>query len=270
MNKSPIQLIHTGATHTIAINSKGKLFSWGWNSYGQCGHPFYSKHIYLLHFYLASYSDMIIPDIKKDKKGNIPSIPVINYLPSGKTIQHEDISNVKSIVCGEDISFVLDEQGNAFAFGNNDRGQLGLGNVWEIEKPRLIADLKGKVKDIKSTGDINLAITTNNELFVWPFETFKQNYKPLRLYLDKKIILGSISCGKNFAMLLSKSGVIYSFGKKNNKGELGTGDLKPRLIPEPIYVLSDNGEKITQVSCGFKHSVAVSSSGKAFTWGNVK
>jgi alpha-tubulin suppressor-like RCC1 family protein len=39
--KSPIQIIQTGSCHTIAINNKGKLFSWGWNHYGQCGHPFY-------------------------------------------------------------------------------------------------------------------------------------------------------------------------------------------------------------------------------------
>lgn len=25
-----------GSTHTVAVNQKGKLFSWGWNDCGQC------------------------------------------------------------------------------------------------------------------------------------------------------------------------------------------------------------------------------------------
>ncbi len=36
-NKSPIQMIDMGATHTIMANTKGKLYSFGWNNFGQCG-----------------------------------------------------------------------------------------------------------------------------------------------------------------------------------------------------------------------------------------
>ena len=36
-NGNPIQQISIGGCHTIVLNNKGKLFSWGWNNYGQCG-----------------------------------------------------------------------------------------------------------------------------------------------------------------------------------------------------------------------------------------
>jgi alpha-tubulin suppressor-like RCC1 family protein len=31
--------VSAGLTHTMIINSKGKVFSWGWNDNGQCAKP---------------------------------------------------------------------------------------------------------------------------------------------------------------------------------------------------------------------------------------
>jgi len=146
------------------VNSKGKVFSWGWNNYGQCGQPFYT-----------TYTEMIIPDLRRDRKGNIPNIPVVNYLSAGKPIHIEEMGNTKQIVCGEDHTFIIDDNGNAYAFGNNNKGQLGLGNVWEVENPKLITDLKGKVKEIKTSGETNYALTYENELYIWPYQNLKQN-----------------------------------------------------------------------------------------------
>jgi len=36
-NKSPIQLIDMGSTHTVMANSKGRFYTFGWNNFGQCG-----------------------------------------------------------------------------------------------------------------------------------------------------------------------------------------------------------------------------------------
>jgi alpha-tubulin suppressor-like RCC1 family protein len=258
-NKSPLQIIKTGSCHTMTINSKGRVFSWGWNNYGQCGQPMYTSY----------KNNFALPEVYRDKKGNIQNIPNINYLHSGRSLNIDGLGPVKSVTCGEDHSFLIDENGNVFAFGNNGKGQLGLGNIWEIEKPQLITSLKGKVKEIHSSGDLNLAVTNDNELYIWPFENYKKNYIPMRMYLDHKITIQTISCGKNFAVILSKQGVLYSFGKSNKYGELGLGDNKQRLSPETIYSLADSGEKIVQVSCGFKHTIAKGSTGKVFTWGNV-
>jgi hypothetical protein len=42
-NGTPIQQIKVGSFHSMAINNKGALFSWGWNNYGQCGLSVSSK-----------------------------------------------------------------------------------------------------------------------------------------------------------------------------------------------------------------------------------
>jgi len=36
---TPLQMMALGETHTLCANIKGKVFSFGWNNYGQCGVP---------------------------------------------------------------------------------------------------------------------------------------------------------------------------------------------------------------------------------------
>ena len=38
-NGNPIQQITVGGCHSMVLNNKGILYSWGWNNYGQCGVP---------------------------------------------------------------------------------------------------------------------------------------------------------------------------------------------------------------------------------------
>jgi len=243
----------------MTINSKGRIYSWGWNNHGQCGHSIFS-----------TFETVMIPNFNREKNIEFPILPVLNYLKPGKPIIIPEMSNIKHVVCGEDLSFIVDDSGNAFSFGDNTKGKLGLGHTNEVNKPTIITELQGKVKEIKTSGEINMAITHDNCIYIWPVDFFKQNYKPVRLFLEKKIVILTVSCGKNFAFLLTKQGVVYSYGKSNKSGELGLGDYKPRIIPEPILSLAGAGEKITQLSCGYKHCLAKNSLGKVFTWGNVR
>jgi alpha-tubulin suppressor-like RCC1 family protein len=45
---------------------------------------------------------------------------------------------------------------------------------------------------------------------------------------------------------------------------LGLGDTNDRLIPEKVNV---EGDKIAMVSCGWRHTISVSSSGGLYTHG---
>ena len=40
INDTPIMTVSAGQTHSLIVNSKGKVFVWGWNDNGQCSqHP---------------------------------------------------------------------------------------------------------------------------------------------------------------------------------------------------------------------------------------
>jgi len=264
---TPIQKISIGNYHTILLNSKGKIFSWGWNNKNQCG----------INLNKNNYENYIIP-INKEKKINFPNL---FYQNIEKINEKDNYGKIINCFCNEESTFILNDKGEIYSFGNNNFGQLGLGNFNNYNKPKLIKSLKGKkIIDIQTTNIFTLALTKNNEIYIW-FH-FEKN-KDLKLkknniskLLNSNIIkIKQISCGYNFCMLLSKNGILYSMGN-NNKGELGLSDkesdlIKYSFINEPIENLFFSNiykEKVTFIKCGFKHTICIISTGKIFGWGN--
>ena len=252
-NKAPIQKIYVGNCHSMVLNSEGKVFTWGWNNYGQCGaFPETTKQNYIL------------PEFKKSQNRKYPQLPILNYKSSDNILP---IQNIDDILVGENYSIILTEKGNAISFGKNTNGELGLSHKKEITNAQLISKFKNKVKIIKTTGNTNLLLTKNNELFIWSLSKKISLQKPTMVYLPKRIQIESISTGKNFAILLTNNGICYGCGS-NELGELGMIHTKYCVTPEEITELMKYNERIIQVRCGYKHTICLSENGKCYTWGN--
>lgn len=168
------------------------------------------------------------------------------------------------MICSDEYSLIVDNNNDAYIYRNITKGQKVLGNTNQLFGPTLITELKGKVKFINSSGDMNIALTTDNEIFVWD-NLYKSN--PSKII--KKVIIISVACGDQFSLILSQQGVVFSFGSSNKFGQLGLGNKLTKSSPEPVSHLIEIGEKISQIACGFKHSVAKTTSGKVFSWGLV-
>ncbi|CAI2359384.1 unnamed protein product [Moneuplotes crassus] len=249
-NDTPIQRISLGSTHTLAVNSKSKLYSWGWNEFGQLG---------------TSPDEEMKREIRQGvSAAKQLSVHVDSRNPASA------FGRVKQIVSGEDHNLIRDESGNVFAFGDNSKGQLGMGHYKEIHTPTRIQALpENSVKEISTCGNQNLACTTSGKVYIWP--CVKEGHKisiPQCIGLESpKTKICSVSCGYNFGVLLSTQGLVYSFGKNNSDGQLGHGDRDPRGFPEIIDSLKQAGEKVEVVDCGFRHVIARTSLGKIYTWG---
>jgi len=102
---------------------------------------------------------------------------------------------------------------------------------------------------------------------MWPIKGDELISTPKILPLREKI--SAISCGGGFALFLNFNGMVYSMGKNNIYGQLGHGDNFPRLKPTLIETFHLNNERISQISCGFKHCVVKSFTNKAYSWGLV-
>jgi len=92
--ESPILSVSMGTTHTIAVNAKSQIFTWGCNEHGQCG--------------CCPENEGFIPYSWKNK-----------FTLPGTT------ARIKSIATGHYHTLVLDYDGNVFTWGNNEKGQLG-------------------------------------------------------------------------------------------------------------------------------------------------
>ena len=269
-SNSPIQTISIGEGHSLAINSRGKVYTWGWNNKSQCG-TISSR----------SMKSGILPNLSLKTKKNFPNLPLI-YHQNIQSLSQNNIGNITIANCGIDFSYVINEQGKVYGFGDNENGELGLGNTFPVYNPTPIPT-REKIKDIKSTKEITLILSKEERVYIW-FHKFNKasdsNHSfisPLLVNFEKKVSITMISCGFNFAMLLSKHGVVYGVGN-NEQGELGlhikndeanSNGRNYYYTPEENKILSEGyKEKITNIKCGFKHTIALTSTWRVYTWGN--
>ena len=298
----PIQLISLGSQHTICVTNKGKVYTFGWNNYGQCGVPINST--------IVLKSELENNRLINVNKFNELDLKILNRIDGVKIPQIDEIILSNSITCGEDYTLIVDQEGKLWAFGLNLNGQLGLGHCEQIDKPSEVViennysdnnnnknsqknsnmnsqnninnsankknnnnnNIKKKLNLVKSAGYINFCTTDEGNIYMWPWGDKEGNvhYTPKKFYLSplqEKEKVTSIACGNNFCLMLNNNGMVYSMGKSNKYGELGVGDFFPRYAPTPLQFFFLNKERINQISCGFKHSVAKSTTGRVYTWG---
>ena len=281
-NNDPIQHISLGSQHTICVTNKGKIYTFGWNNYGQCGVPINST--FLLKNELENNR---LIDINKF---NEIELRILNRVDGVKIPQIDEVIFSNSITCGEDYTLIVDQEGKLWAFGLNLNGQLGLGHCTQIDKPMEVQfdkdnentnnnnnsakknrkNNKIKFSSVKSSGYINFCTSEEGDIYMWPWGDKQGNlhYNPTKFNLlspQEKVV--SVSCGNNFCVMINNNGMVYSMGKSNKYGQLGVGDFNPRYGPTPIDFFNLNLERINQISCGFKHCVAKSTTGRVYTWG---
>ena len=245
-NNDSIQLISLGAQHTLCLSNQGKLFSFGWNNYSQCGKKQEKNRT------------------EKNVKMEIDKIEEINEI------------NIEQKVCdisaGEDHSLIVCDTGRLYGFGINNNGQLCYDPKKHkiISKPSLIKSFRRNfMMNVQCTNNISFILNDKKEAFICPWEdqNKKINYIPIKLYFPLKAKISMISCGDNFSIFLSKNGNIYSMGSNNKYGQLGHGNTNICLSPKMILFFKNKKIKITQISCGYSHTLALGDKGEVFSWG---
>ena len=79
-----------------------------------------------------------------------------------------ELLKVKQLIVDRKSTFALTEEGGVFAWGNNDSGQLGLGNNHVINTPTEITIFKeNKVEQFIVEFGSNFALTKGGGVFAW-------------------------------------------------------------------------------------------------------
>jgi alpha-tubulin suppressor-like RCC1 family protein len=79
----------------------------------------------------------------------------------------------------------------------------------------------------------------------------------------EKIEWTHIDCGVYHTVGLTKKGKVFSWGS-NDCGQLGHGDTEDRRVPTKVESLDEL--VITKISCGYKHTAALTDKGEILTW----
>jgi regulator of chromosome condensation len=253
--------VSAGGLHTLALSRTGRVYSWGCNDEKALGHSaqeFTASQVNGLdqEFIVQvtcgdSISAALTSEGKiytwgtfRDSKGviGVKSNRIEEKRRNDQATEHSDFHiiptllkdlshlRIKTISAGANHLLALSDDGEVYAWGCGEQGQLGR-RVLERHKKLALHPTRITPRRHRNHGGIV-----------------------------------SMICGSYHSFLLAADGTVFAVGL-NNFGQLGLGDFEDRLVPEEIPAEVWQGHKIIDLAAGEHHSMALSSSGAVFVFG---
>ncbi|KAK0388065.1 hypothetical protein NLU13_4309 [Sarocladium strictum] len=243
-----ITALAAGSNHILALDNMGNVLAWGCGQQNQLGRRI----------------------IERKKMSSL--VPQGLGLPRGK---------IAKIACGSYHSFAIDKEGNVWAWGLNNFGELGIeSNAGEddavVLKPLKIEGLEGKkITDIDGGEHHSLACSASGDLYTWGrvdgyqvgFE-FDSLTKDNTIYDDRgqaRILfkptthkglsnIASVAAGTDNSFAVTKDGKVYSWGFSSNY-QTGQGVIDDIKVPTLIDNTAIRGKMITGAGAGGQYSI---------------
>lgn len=231
--------VSAGGSHSVAIGLDGNTYAWGWNQFGQVGD--------------GTTTDRVSPTEVSTPEGAI----------------------FTSVSAGQNHSLAIASNGKTYAWGLNDRGQLGDGSQDDRSTPVEVATPPGVTFISVSAGSQghSLAIGSDGKAYSWGSNqqgqlgdgTSTDRWAPVEIDSPQGVSFVSVAAGYQHSLALGSDGKAYGWGN-NISGQLGDGTTDSRTAP--VEVASPGGIVFTTVSAGYGSSLAIGSNGEAYSWGS--
>lgn len=245
----------TGGNHSLALSSNGVLAAWGDNASGQLG-------------------DTTTTQRTSPQQVNATSGSGI----FGKT--------VVAVAAGKSHSLALCSDGTVSSWGDNAKGQLGLGDTSNRLRPVAVTGgaLAGKSVVAVAAGNAHsLALCSDGTVAAWGENTNGQlgdNTTTQRLTpvlvnsfsgsaIYGKIVV-AVAAGSAHSLALCSDGTGAAWGL-NSSGQLGDGSTTQRNLPVVVYNLPGSSlynRSAVSIAAGGAHSFALCSDGTIACWGS--
>ncbi|MCM1295859.1 MAG: hypothetical protein NC311_09985, partial [Muribaculaceae bacterium] len=206
--------VAAGQYHAVAIDEEGNLWTWGHNVYSQLG---------------------------RATEGNYDGNPVRLTIPAtsdeGRTAQ---VYPFVDVVAGDHFTLALDDHGQVWSWGRNEKGQTGTG-----------------------TPGANVTVPKQ----VMGFSTSSQQLENLHTPYKLDGVV-KIAAGDRHAVALTAGGAVYTWGD-NDHGQLGQGQMRTAydlMVADPTYdyqpreILDENLYPFS-----YSHTVVDIAAGNTFT-----
>ena len=238
--------VAAGGAHTVCVTEDGSVFAFGANMNGQLG--------------LGDTENRLVPTLLRGELAN---------------------KSVVQVAAGGDHTVFVTGDGLVFASGDNDEGQLGVGDTERRVVPMLVTgQLQGKTAVYVAAGDNHtLCITADGSLFSWGANSSSNGYGQLGVgdtedkhaptlvtgLQGKRVV--HVAAGEDHTICITADGSVFTWGA-GLYGKLGLGDNKSdRLLPTLV-----RGElqykQVVQVAAGEEHSACVTKDSSVYVWGD--
>ena len=260
--------VSAGSYHSLALGSDGYAYAWGDNSNGQIGNS------------SSGYTANPVPVRVRD-----PANPT----DSSKGLKAAQVR------AGYNHSLAVGSDGNAYAWGDNDAGQLGDGTYTTRYTPVRVKtpdrntypDLPSDFTYVQVAGsNHSLAVGSDGNVYAWGDNyagqlgnnTTGDSSVPVRVRnpakpndTSKGLQAAQVSAGGDHSLAVGSDGYAYAWGI-NNWGQIGNNSNYNSSVP--VHVRdpasprdASKGLKAAQISVGYDYSLAVGSNGYAYAWG---
>lgn len=183
----------------------------------------------------------------------------------------EGIDNPVQVSRGKNHNLVLDRNGDVWGFGSNSNNPMGSGLGGKVKTASKLNGISN-VRQIAAGTEFSLFLKNNGT--VWSVGKNDKGQLGLgdttnRTAPEKITSLSDvkkISVGEDCALALTNDG-IYSWGANSHR-QLGYGEANTiQNAPAKIEIDLSEGERIIDISAGMEFSIALTSSGKVYSWG---
>uniref|UniRef100_A0A672ZNA8 RCC1 and BTB domain-containing protein 2-like n=1 Tax=Sphaeramia orbicularis TaxID=375764 RepID=A0A672ZNA8_9TELE len=241
--KKIVSLSYGTGPHVVIATADGEVFAWGHNGYSQLGNG-------------------------TTNHGLTPALVSTNLLSK----------RVTDVACGSHHTIALTTDGEVYAWGYNNSGQVGSGSTANQPTPRRVSScLQNKVVVNIACGQLcSMAVLDNGEIYGWGYNCNGQlglgnngnQQTPCRIAALQGVNIVQVACGYAHTLALTDEGLVYAWGA-NSYGQLGTGNKSNQALPT---LINTEKERMVEVAaCHTSHtSAAKTQSGQVLMWGQCR
>ena len=223
-----------GESHTLTIKTDGTLWAWGKNDFGQLG---------------------------------LGTSGLANYKSS--PTQVGALTDWLNIAGGIYHTLATKTDGTLWAWGRNNNGQLGLGNITNYSSPKQVGALTTWSK-IACGGIHTLAIKTDGTLWAWgdngsgQFGLGDTLDRSSPVQVENATNWANIAAGNGHTLAIKTDGKLYAWGANQGTGQVGMQSSALNIFSVMQIGALTNWANIAG---GGRFSLAIKTDGTLWSWG---
>lgn len=243
LQNDPVVKIASGNDHTAALTKNGNIFTWGCAEQGQLGRI------------MGCFTS------RGGRRG-------LQYILNPKQVRDRRKGlKFKDIFCGSYSTFAVAQDGSVFAWGLNNYGQLGTGDVETLYAPVKVDSLTSlcdKCVQIASGQHHTIVLDEAGKVYAMGRaeygrlglgEDAKETSLPVKITALESNPIQDIACGEAVSFAVSCNGDLYSWGFGSCL-QLGTGEDEDEFLPTKLEGKNLQSElhKVLGISAGGQHT----------------
>jgi len=240
-----VTMVAGGEDHSVALKSDGTVWSWGWNNVGQLGDN--------------TTTDRLTP------------VQVLTGASGCAT----NLCNITKISSWQQHTLALKSDSTVWAWGRNNKGQLGDNTTTNRRTPVQVSGLSGII-DVAAGQFHSLALKSDGSVWAWGENVYGQlgdNTTTQRL-TPVRVVTGASGCGTylcninaivagdEHSLVLKDDYTVWGWGG-DWTGQLGDGSTTDKKTPVQVSGLTN----VNAIGRGYDHSIAVKTNNCLWAWG---